>query len=152
MRRLTLLLAGLCVVGNMTAALADNHAEAVVKYRQTVMKAIGAHTGAIAAVAKGQVEFGDHVAHHAASLAEMGKISANLFPPGTGPDAYADTGALNDIWTKEDEFKTVVAAFQDQSAKLAEVAKGGDMKATMAEFRELGKTCGGCHKPFRQKK
>jgi len=152
MRRLTLLLAGLLVAGNITAAQADSHAEAAVKYRQAVMKAIGGHTGSIAAVAKGQVDHGDHVVHHAVSLAEMGAIAADVFPEGSGPDAYADTGALNDIWSKPDEFKAAVMAFQNQSAKLAEVAKGGDMKATMAEFQNLGKTCGGCHKPFRKKK
>ncbi len=152
MRRLTMLLAGLLVAGNMSAALADGHAEASAKYRQAVMKAIGGHTGAIAAVAKGQVDHGDHVVHHAVSLAEMGAITADLFPEGSGPDDYADTGVLNDVWSKPDEFKAAVTAFRDQSAKLAEVAKGGDMKATMAEFQNLGKTCGGCHKPFRKKK
>lgn len=152
MRRLTLLLAGLLLAGHVSTAMADGHAEALVKYRQTVMKAVGAHTGAIAAVAKGQVEYGDHVKNHAASLAEMGAITAALFPEGSGPDDYADTGALNEIWSKPDEFQAAVAAFRDQSAKLAEVAQGGDMKATMAEFQNLGKTCGGCHKPFRVKK
>jgi len=152
MRRLILLLAGALVAGNISAALADSHAEAAVKYRQAVMKAIGAHTGAIAAVVKGQVDYGDHVAHHAASLAEMGSITADIFPQGSGPDAYADTEATNAIWAKADEFQAAVDAFKNQSAKLAEVAQGGDMQATMAEFQNLGKTCGGCHKPFRAKK
>jgi len=152
MRRLVLLLAGALVVGNMSAALADRHAEAAVNYRKAVMKAIGGHTGAIAAVAKGQVKHGNHVVHHAVSLAEMGAITADLFPDGSGPDAYADTGALNDIWAKPDDFKAAVDAFKNQSAKLAEVAQSGDMQATMAEFQNLGKTCGGCHKPFRAKK
>lgn len=152
MRRVMLLMAGICLAGTVSTAQADSHAEGAVKYRKAVMKSIGGHAGAIGAVAKGQVAYGDHVVHHAIALGEMGKIAKDLFPEGTGPDANGETEATNDIWAKPDEFKMAVEAFAAQSAKLAQVAQGGDMEATMAEFGNLGKTCGGCHKPFRKKR
>ncbi len=41
---------------------------------------------------------------------------------------------------------------QVQSAKLAEVAEGGDLAAIDAQLENLGRACGSCHKPFRAKK
>ena len=43
--------------------------------------------------------------------------------------------------------------FQMESAKLAKVAEGGDMKAFGAQYKAMAKNaCGACHKAFREKK
>ena len=41
---------------------------------------------------------------------------------------------------------------QEEGAKLADVASGGDMAAIGAQVKNLGKACGDCHKPFRKPK
>jgi len=42
--------------------------------------------------------------------------------------------------------------FQMESAKLAKVAEGGDMKAFGAQYKAMAKNaCGACHKAFREK-
>jgi cytochrome c556 len=87
-----------------------------------------------------------------AKLAEAIAFSESIvsrFPKGTG---IGDTGvtktrALQDIWTKAADFK---AAADSMTAALKGIdAVLGDKAKTDAAFAEIGKSCGGCHKPFR---
>ncbi len=50
------------------------------------------------------------------------------------------------------KFEASAKDLQVQSAKLAEVAEGGDLAAIDAQLENLGRACGSCHKPFRAKK
>lgn len=123
-----------------------------VKYRKSVMKAIGGHTGAIGAVVKGQVSYGAHVASHARGIKDMSLLIGDVFPANSGPDSFKDTRALAKIWAEPAKFKEAVTAFQQAAAKFADIAEGGDSAAIAAGFGDLGKSCGGCHKPFRAEK
>ena len=142
------------VVTGLAAPLAnaqDSPAQ-LIAYRQSIMKAIGGHMGAIAMVAKGDVSFTDQVTFHALAINEMSKHLTPLFPVGSGKDA-GETRALPIIWEKWDEFEAAAETLGTESAKLAEVAQGGDLAAIAAQTGELGnKGCGGCHKTFREKK
>ena len=60
------------------------------------------------------------------------------------------TEAKPEIWTKSTEFDTKMKDFQQEAAKLAEVAKGGDEKAIKAQFGKTAETCKACHKEFRK--
>jgi cytochrome c556 len=122
--------------------------ENAIKYRQNHTKALGSHLGAISAVMKGEAGKPEHVAGHAAAVAGIGAIAGDLFPAGSGE---GKTGALPSIWEKPGEFEKAWMALRDASAKFAEVAAGGDMKATGAAMGTVGKSCGGCHKNFRKK-
>ncbi len=123
----------------------------IIKYRQTTMKAIGGHMGAVAAVAKGEISFTDEVAGHAHAINEMSKNLLRLFPKDSGPDA-GETRALPVIWEKWSDFEAAVDQLKTESAKLAEVAKGGDVTAIADQVGSLGKNgCGGCHTKFRKK-
>lgn len=77
-----------------------------------------------------------------------GKITA-LFPKGTSVDDGFDTEALPAIWEKPDEFKAAAQKLIDESAKLAQVAKGGDAAAIGAQAKAMGGTCKNCHDSFR---
>lgn len=122
--------------------------EAAVKYRQSVMKAIGGHMAAIAPIVKGQIDAKSHLPGHANAIAAMGAATKDIFPKGSD---VGETAALAAIWEKPDEFAKAVTAFETASAKFAAVAGGGDMQAVAAAFGELGKSCGGCHQSFRKK-
>jgi cytochrome c556 len=138
-------------VGATSLSAADEPAN-LIKYRQTTMKSFGAHMGMIAAVLKGEVSFSDEVAGHAHAISEQSKNLARLFPAGSGAEA-GETRALPAIWEKRGDFEAVVKVLQVESAKLAEVAKSGDMAAIGAQVGALGKNaCGACHKAFRQKR
>jgi cytochrome c556 len=139
----------LCLAGQ---SLAADSPENLVKYRQAVMKAIGGHTAAIASVVKGETSCGAHVANHARGIKDMSLIVLDVFPPESGPDSFKETRALPKIWAEPAKFQEVVKAFQGAAAKFSEVAEGGDMAAIGPALGELGKSCGGCHKPFRAEK
>ncbi len=132
-------------------AYAAEDAKDVVKFRKSVMKAQSAHLKAIKAVVRGKVGFTGQLANHAKALDLTGKGLADLFPAGTGPDKIK-TRAKADIWQDWKKFEASVNKLQQETAKLVKIANGGDKKAVAAQFKAVGKACGGCHKPFRAKK
>ena len=92
------------------------------------------------------------VAAHAHLLNDASKQVVALFPKGTGRGDYDDktTRSLPKIWEDWAGFQKAADTLTAESAKMAEVAAGGDKDAIAAQFGMLGKNgCGGCHKPFR---
>lgn len=143
--------AGLVMGGAIVATETSAGPAESVKYRQTVMKGIGAHMGAITMVVKGEVAFGaPHVAANAEALAESAKLIADAFKDKTG-DA-GPTAAKANIWTEWQSFTDKAKTLQVESAKLLEVAKKGDMTAIGEQVKAVGGACGGCHETFREKK
>ena len=121
----------------------------VIAYRQKVMSANSAHIGSIAKVVSREVSYTGHVAAHARALHEASLMIDDIFPVGSG---VGETRAKPEIWQDWDKFVTATKAFQAATKKLARVAETGDMAAVGAQLKEVGATCGGCHKPFRKKK
>lgn len=129
----------------------------IVKYRQTFMSGNSAHLGMMAAIVKGEVSLTDELAPNAAALAQMGEmLSANLqqlFPEGTavGADLGIETRALPAIWENWSEFEQVAMRFQEETARLAEVAENGDTAAIGQQLGVVGREgCGACHETFRE--
>jgi len=145
----------LVTAGSTLAWAADDPAN-VVKYRQTFMKANGAHLGMIGAALKGEVSFTDQIAPNAQALALLAEgMAANaqqMFPEGSDEAAGLKTAALPAIWQNWAGFEEAVQRFQQEATKLAEVAQGGDMAAIGQQLGALGKNaCGACHSDFRKK-
>jgi len=156
MKRIAIALAfGASTVGLIlaysTQARAVDEPENVIKYRRAVMLSMGAHTGAIVHVAKREVSFVGQVAAHARSINAMSKLITSLFPKGTGNDSAYKTRALPKIWNDWAHFAAAAKKLEAESAKLVEVAAGGDVAAIGAQLGNMGKACGGCHKPYRAK-
>ena len=155
-RRTAVALAFGCGLGAAAAFAADEPAN-LIKYRQSLMTANGAHLTMIAAVAKGEISWTDEVAGHAHALHQQSMgLNAHLqqlFAEGTGPGATeVETRALPAIWEKWGEFEQAAQNFETESAKLLEVAEGGDTAALGQALGSFGKNaCGGCHENFRQK-
>ena len=96
------------VLGLGAQAPAVDEPENVISYRQSVMKAIGGHSGAIVAVVKGEVSYVGHVAAHARGIHEMRELLPGLFPKGTGRDPYPETRALAELWNDLAKFEASV--------------------------------------------
>ncbi len=143
---------GILGLGILTAANADGpKPEDVVNYRQSVYTVIGWNFKPIGAMVKGEIPFdAAAVARHAQYVALMSQAAPEGFPKGSGPDAVKNTEAKAEIWTNADKFATAMKNFQDEAAKLAEVAKGGDEAAIKAQFGKTAETCKACHKEFRK--
>ena len=152
MKRILMALTIGAVAATATQALAVDEPANVIKYRRSVMKAMAGHAGAIVGVVKGEVSFVNQVGAQAEGIHAMSMLIPSLFPKGTSEDSGLDTKALPKIWDDWSGFQAAAKKLQDESAKLVEVAKSGDVMAIGAQFGNVGKACGGCHKPYRAEK
>ena len=135
------------------AAFAADEPANVIKYRQALMKANGAHITMIAAVVKGEVSWTDELAGNAHALHEQSKNLLRLFPEGSGKgDTDVKSVALPVIWEQWSKFEQAANTFEAESAKLVEAVESGDQAAIAQQVGALGKNgCGGCHETFREK-
>ena len=145
-------MAAVVLFGLASPAQAVDEPENAIKYRQSVMKAMDGHIGAIVGVVKGEVSYVDHVAAHARGINEMSKLLPGIFPKGTSQFESANTRALPAIWDDFSKFEAAAKVLEVESAKLVEVAASGDLGAIGGQLQNLGKACGDCHNLFRQKK
>jgi cytochrome c556 len=138
-------------LGILTAVQAAEKPEDIVKYRQSVYNIIGWNFKPIGSMMKGETPFdAAAVARHAQYVEMLSKALPEGFAKGTGPDVVKNTEAKPEIWSKSAEFDTKMKDFQQESAKLAEVSKGGDQAAIKAQFGKTAETCKACHKEFRK--
>jgi cytochrome c556 len=117
------------------------------KYRQTVMKGIGAHMSAMGQIAKGEISHtGDMLGHAKALEMTMGMVSSAFKEKTSG----GKTTAKDTIWSDWDGFaKKATESSKAANVLVRTIENGGDVGAARGA---LGKTCGGCHKKFRVKK
>ena len=120
--------------------------EDVIKYRQSVMKSVGGHMGALAQIIRGKVDYPDDSQYHIQSIARSMKTVLSLFPADSD---FGETRALESIWEKPDEFKKV-AERAGQAADELEQAFANKSEDVGAKFKALGEACKACHKDFRE--
>ena len=151
-QRVLVLASGILGASILTAVqAADPKPQDVVDYRKAVYTVVGWNFKPIGAMMKGEIPFdAAAVARHAQYVEMMSKTAIAGFPKGSGPDAVKNTEAKPEIWAKSSEFDTKMKDFQQEAAKLSEVAKGGDEKAIKAQFGKTAETCKACHKEFRK--
>ena len=136
----SLLLAGI--------ALADTHATGSVAYRQHSMNAMAEHMAALKVALTEQPSLIGEVGAHAAAIAATSQFIPNMFPKDGN---LTDSAALPTVWDQATEFAAAAKHNQDLAQQLEETARGGDVKATLAAFANLGRQgCGGCHETFRK--
>ncbi|MCU1245936.1 MAG: cytochrome, partial [Acidobacteria bacterium] len=133
-----------------TAATAADAPEAVVKYRQSVMRALGAHMSAVSLVVKKKVSNRSQLAAHAEAIRALAGGIPDLFPAGTGPDKV-QTDAKPELWQHLGELKHDSSALELESAKLVVAARRGEVKAFDAQYERVGQACAECHNAYRVK-
>ena len=139
-----IVLLSFCFFGS--SSLADS--KGIIKYRQNVMKSTAGHMGAIVDILKNDLPLQAHILDHARSIQQNSKMTLAMFPKGTG---IGNTKAKPAIWENWSKYESAVQDFERESAKLAKVAESGDIEALAKQVRATGKTCGGCHRNFRQR-
>lgn len=127
---------------------ADDAVEKAVDYRQGVMNVYAYNVTSMGDMVKGKAEFDAAAfARHAKDLAATAGLDVLAgFPEDSLND---ESDASDTIWLDWDKFGDKQKALQDQSAKLAEVAAGGDEAAMKEQFGATAKTCKGCHDDFK---
>jgi cytochrome c556 len=82
-------------------------------------------------------------------VAFLSKLPKDGFIAGT---ETGDTKAKPEIWTKAELFKEDNDRLENESAKLAELAKRGDFEAIKIQFGNVQKACKTCHDDFVKRK
>ncbi len=142
------------VAGGMAAGagvVAQEQAQnpGVVGVRQNAMRASAAHMGAVKKIVSEYPQLLPLVEGHATALADLAEHTPEMFPAGSEGDGSKATPAA---WGDKAGLEQASQRAQQLAQKLGEAAKGGDARATLAAFGELGKNgCGGCHQTYRQK-
>ena len=131
------------------AVIAEPAPEDAAKYRQSIMKALSGHNGAISMMVRGKAGDPDNLGNHIQALVNLKAEIESVFKEGSDLE---DDRALPAIWENADAFADAIENFEAAVEALSDVADGGDMPAIEAAHRDLGKACKGCHEDFRQKK
>ena len=145
---LVTILATILAIISLSTAYAADEPENIIKFRQTVMKGNGAHITNIAAVVKGQVTITANLVADAHAIADGLETFGKLFPPGT---EGGKTNALAKIWDDRAGFDKALADAQAAAQSMIGATASNDIATIGKALGALGKSCGGCHKPYRKK-
>jgi cytochrome c556 len=85
----------------------------------------------------------------AKGLVASAQIIATMFPAGT--EKVNDTKALPAVWSDKADFAAKGKALQEAAEKLVTLADADDKAGFAAQFGEVGKTCGACHRQYKAK-
>ena len=134
------------------SAAEESKADSAIKYRQSAMTLVKTYFGPLGAMSQDKMPFDKtRVEQYASVLATLSTLPIDQFPAGSETGDHQKTRAKADIWTDNAKFKQAGDKFAQETAKLAQVAKGSDMKAIKAQIGAVGKTCKACHDDFKEK-
>ena len=115
------------------------------------MHSIKHHLSAIAQVARNKVSYIDDAEAHADSISKMLKQANHLFINNTEV-GIGKSRALPLIWEDRTTFNNMMEDSIKKATILYEATTSKDVNLIASATGNLGKTCGNCHKKFRQKK
>ena len=139
-----ILLASVCL---MAGAAFAAEPEDIIKYRQSVMKANGAHMAAAGAIINGKVDYKGQLGDHTKALQVINKDINSLFPKDSD---FGETKALDAVWKNSADFQKRAKDAAQKADALAKVVATGDSKNYAARFKELSDSCKACHKDYRK--
>ncbi len=146
--------AALCLTFLVLPSLgsAQNAGEKAIATRQGYMKIVLWEAGPLFGMAKGNVAYDASAAQsHAANLKTISDYPVEaLFLAGTSTAEHpGKSRSLPKIWQDQSGFDKAFADWRKAVAALGGQV-GNGQPALAAAVSEMGKTCGGCHKPYRQ--
>ena len=137
--------------------IAEMNVDAMIKYRQNVMKSLGGHVGAVDRLVRGQVPLMDQLELHATAARDVARTITTLFPASSIPPeaefsgATVATDALASIAEKPEEFKKAAQETIDATEGLVKVVQAANRQELPPAFKRVGESCKSCHKDFRKK-
>ena len=148
MKKMAIALLGFAGVVSFSAQ-AQMKPEDAIKLRQSAMKLIGYNFGSIGAMVNDRKPYNkDEAIRNASRVDVLSTQPFEFFIAGTDK---GETRAKAEIWKDTAKFNAAAEKFQAEVAKLAQVARTGDMAALKAQFGAAGGACKACHDDFREK-
>lgn len=129
-------------------SIAEDNPENYIKYRKAVMKAIGGHMGASSQIVRGKITSDAALSLHSKALADLNMNLTKLFPEGSD---FGETRAKESIWDDWAKFEAAAKKGEEATAAFSTAVRTGDSEKIKAAFKEVGKSCKGCHKEYRKK-
>lgn len=129
--------------GLSTAQAADKD---ITDYRQNLMKSLGAHAGALGAIAQNKVPYGDNLALHADAIAAASEAALLGFKENVPGSAKGTAGA--NIWENWADFEARFVALASSARDVAAAARSGGMAEAGPKMGGLF-TCKSCHDIYR---
>jgi cytochrome c556 len=153
MNRFTKTLLALCILAPAAPALAQGGAftpEDLIRLRQGLMLAQKTQVGLLADWAKHAAAPDERAATWATNLAALARVVPIGFNEASQDTTAVKTAAKPEIWKNAAEFKKRLAALQEETAKLADVAKKKDGPGFAKQYAATTATCKACHDAFRK--
>lgn len=144
----------LCVSGVLVAnaqaaeATSEKHAEAAVKYRQSLLQLVKSNIRPLGGMAKGAIPFDTEVmAKNSLRLEQLADMMEDYLLVDTR--AYdVETGALDSLFENEADVKDKISAMQKAVANLRAVVEAGDESAYRSAIGDVGASCKSCHDKY----
>ena len=131
------------------ATLPDTPEAAAFNFRDGLMKTVQWKVGKLRAMAQGEVPvdeaFAKKSAHDVATLAGM--ITEGFIPNSIVPGS----AATPEIWMNFPDFTQKAADLKTAAQALADAADQNGFEASKGLVDAVGKSCGGCHRPYRKR-
>lgn len=145
--RIATLLATATLLASVSAQAQFAKPENAIKYRQSALSVMAAHTGRLGAMVNGRVPFDAKLAQENADIiATMAKL------PWQGFDAGTEGGkAKANIWTDAAKFKSNSDKLVVDAAAVSAAAKSGNLDQIKTAFAAYAGNCKTCHDEFQQK-
>ncbi len=136
------------LVGGGSLAIAAPPAAVTIAARQANFKKMGAAMKTVKDELAGSADKAK-MAGAAKTLAAMARAQLPLFPAGSSAASGVKSDALPAIWIQRGAFDASAKKLIAEADKLVAVTATGNASAIGAQFKQVGGTCGGCHRQFR---
>lgn len=146
--RKKLILASAAGLFASSIAIADDSFESEIEFRQGAMNILSYNMKNLGAMLKGKKPYdAEKVKVHARDIASVASLDLmSGFPEDSTGE---DSSALEDIWMDFENFEAKMMDFKKAAEGMKTAAMSGDKGAVGAAMGDLGKSCKGCHKPFK---
>lgn len=129
---------------------AAERAVAATATRQAVFKLLGFNIGTIVGMARGSIEFDAALAErNARRIAALAPMIPDVFGAMDTREFDVETEALPVVWEDVDGLANKAQELVEAANTFADIAAGGDQRATLGGLQALGGACGNCHEVFR---
>lgn len=133
--------------GGGGAAMDDSPEGQAYQYRHAVMELAAAKNAILGGMARGEIP--DNQAQFTKAANDLVTL-AGMITEGFQQEGIASgSRALPEIWTNMADFDQKAEDLVNAATGVADAANGGNFAGAKELARNVGQTCGGCHRPYR---
>lgn len=138
-----------CGGGATGPTIPDTPEGAAFEFRSSLMKTIAWKMTQVGGMVDGEIPVDEEAFRmHASDVAALSGMVTDGFIPNS---AIEGSAALPDIWMNMADFEAKAADFQNAAQALATAAQQNGFEAAKGMVQAVRQTCGGCHRPYRQR-